>query len=209
MAYDIPHDRAPPEVPPVFPPITEVEELAVAEAGRATEDIEADLEAEFAPEFEPEPLPLRVRPFNSTTYHPPTHILPPGGIRHFNDFVRSILEGLLLREPNSYISSSTTEGDSRAYRGYGATTTKDWYNELPAEVRDIVDEAGFGLFCPRMSRLIASRPLLRELVERWWDTTNFFHLSTAGEMTMTPYKFAMITGLGVGGDLIPFDTDMG
>ncbi|GMP68946.1 hypothetical protein CsSME_00028377 [Camellia sinensis var. sinensis] len=28
-------------------------------------------------------------------------------------------------------------------------------------------------------------------------------------MTMTPYDFAMITSLGVGGDLIPFDTDMG
>ncbi|KAL7225943.1 hypothetical protein ACSBR1_021151 [Camellia fascicularis] len=28
-------------------------------------------------------------------------------------------------------------------------------------------------------------------------------------MTMTPYDFAMITGLGVRGDLIPFDMDMG
>ncbi|GMQ05595.1 hypothetical protein CsSME_00050564 [Camellia sinensis var. sinensis] len=27
-------------------------------------------------------------------------------------------------------------------------------------------------------------------------------------MTMTPYDFAMITGLGVGGDPIPFDTNM-
>ncbi|KAL7248835.1 hypothetical protein ACSBR1_011085 [Camellia fascicularis] len=28
-------------------------------------------------------------------------------------------------------------------------------------------------------------------------------------MTMTPYDFSMITGLGVGGDLIPLDLDMG
>ncbi|GMP74058.1 hypothetical protein CsSME_00031589 [Camellia sinensis var. sinensis] len=28
-------------------------------------------------------------------------------------------------------------------------------------------------------------------------------------MAMTPYNFAMITGLGVRGDPIPFDTDMG
>ncbi|GMP40213.1 hypothetical protein CsSME_00010752 [Camellia sinensis var. sinensis] len=28
-------------------------------------------------------------------------------------------------------------------------------------------------------------------------------------MTMTLYEFAMIMGLGVGGDLIPFDTDIG
>ncbi|KAL7212342.1 hypothetical protein ACSBR2_015094 [Camellia fascicularis] len=41
-----------------------------------------------------------------------------------------------------------------------------------------------------------------------WDTTNFFHFSSAGEMTMTSYDFSMITGLGVGGDLIPFDMDM-
>ncbi|KAL7170266.1 hypothetical protein ACSBR2_035187 [Camellia fascicularis] len=27
-------------------------------------------------------------------------------------------------------------------------------------------------------------------------------------MTMTPYDFSMLTGIGVGGDPIPFDTDM-
>ncbi|KAL7213066.1 hypothetical protein ACSBR2_015718 [Camellia fascicularis] len=56
---------------------------------------------------------------------------------------------------------------------------------------------------------MVSRALLRALVERWWDTTNSFHLSSAGEMTMTPYDFSMITGLGVRGDPIPFDMDMG
>ncbi|KAL7164648.1 hypothetical protein ACSBR2_040529 [Camellia fascicularis] len=47
------------------------------------------------------------------------------------------------------------------------------------------------------------------LVERWWDTTNSFHFSTVGEMTLTPYDFAMLTGLEVGSDPISFDIDVG
>ncbi|KAI8530379.1 hypothetical protein RHMOL_Rhmol11G0053600 [Rhododendron molle] len=42
------------------------------------------------------------------------------------------------------------------------------------------------------------------LAERWWDTTNTFHLRF-GEMTVTPLDFAAITGLRVGGELIPYD----
>ncbi|XP_028080393.1 protein MAIN-LIKE 2-like [Camellia sinensis] len=81
--------------------------------------------------------------------------------------------------------------------------------ELPDDVRYIVDGAGFGIFCMGLSRLTASRPLLGALVERWWDTTDFFLLSTSGEMTMTPFDFSMLIGIGVRGDPIPFDTDMG
>lgn len=46
-------------------------------------------------------------------------------------------------------------------------------------------------------------------MERWRDTTSSLHLFTTGEMTMTPYDFAMITGLGVRGDPIPLVPDMG
>ncbi|KAL7208456.1 hypothetical protein ACSBR1_030241 [Camellia fascicularis] len=198
MADDIPHDGAPLELLLVFPPIAEIEEPVVAEVDGATEEIEADLKAEFAPEFEPKPLPLRVQPFDLATYHPHTHILPPRGIRCFSDFARGVLEDLLLRESDSHLSSSTTEGESRAYRGYGMTTARDWYDKLPVAVRDIIDKAGFGLFCSGLSHIIASRPLLGALVERWWDTTNSFHLSTVGKITMTLYKFTMIIGLGVG-----------
>ncbi|KAL7259400.1 hypothetical protein ACSBR1_005324 [Camellia fascicularis] len=105
MADKIPHDRAPPEVSPVV----EIKEPTVAEVGEAVVGIEDDLEAEFAPEFEPEPLPLRVRPFDPATYHPCTNILPPGSIRHFNDFTRGVPEDLLLRKPTSHLSSSATE----------------------------------------------------------------------------------------------------
>ena len=80
---------------------------------------------------------------------------------------------------------------------------------LPAKVCLINDGIDFSLFCSSLTRVIASRPLLGALVERWWDTTNFFHFSSTGEMTMTPFNFAMITGLGVEGDSIPLDSNMG
>ncbi|KAL7228267.1 hypothetical protein ACSBR2_007054 [Camellia fascicularis] len=181
-----------------------------AEIGEAVRRVEADIEAEFEPEVEPEPLLLRVRPFDPERNHPRTHVLPPlGGIRHFSEFARCTSEDLLQREPDSHLSHSVTEEDSRSIRGYGATTVRDWYLELPTGVRDIIDEAGFGLFYTVLSRHIESQPLLGAPVERWWDTTNSFHFSTAGEMTMTPYDFSMLTGVGVGGDPISYDMNMG
>ncbi|GMP47320.1 hypothetical protein CsSME_00015109 [Camellia sinensis var. sinensis] len=99
-------------------------------------------------------------------------------------------------------------GDSHTVRGCGNVAARDWYMELPDPVRYIVDQADFGAFCRGLSRLTASRPLLAALVERWWDTTDSFHFSATGDMTMTPYDSSMLTGIGVGGDPIPFGTDM-
>ncbi|KAL7227324.1 hypothetical protein ACSBR1_022212 [Camellia fascicularis] len=188
MADDLPHDGVPPELPPV--------------------DFKEDFEAE--PEAEPEPLPLSIRPLDPARYHPETHILPTvRGIKSFTNFAEDAPEDLLLREPVSHLSTIVVEGESRAFRGYGTTTARDWYGKLPAGVCDIIDETGFGLFCSSLTWVIASRPPLGALVERWWDTTNFFHFATTGEMTMTPYNFSMITGLDVGGDLIPLDSNIG
>ena len=99
-------------------------------------------------------------------------------------------------------------GDSHTVRGYGNVAARDWYMELPDGGRHIVDQAGFGAFCRGLSRLTASRPLLAAVVERWWATADSFYLSITGDMTMTPYDFTMLTGIGVGGDLTPFDTEM-
>ncbi|KAI7990360.1 Protein MAINTENANCE OF MERISTEMS, partial [Camellia lanceoleosa] len=99
-------------------------------------------------------------------------------------------------------------GDSHTIHGYGNIAARDWYAELPDAVRQIMDQAEFGAFCKGLSRLTTSKPLLAALAERWWDTTDSFHLSATGDMTMTPYDFSMLTGIGVGGDPIPFDTDM-
>ncbi|XP_028052401.1 protein MAIN-LIKE 2-like [Camellia sinensis] len=47
------------------------------------------------------------------------------------------------------------------------------------------------------------------LVERWWDTTDSFHFSSIGELTLTPYDFSMLTNLRVRvGGPIPYDPDM-
>ncbi|KAL7179697.1 hypothetical protein ACSBR1_042993 [Camellia fascicularis] len=69
-------------------------------------------------------------------------------------------EDVLLRELYSYLSYDISGGDSCFCRGYGAVTARDWYHELLLEVRDLVDEAGFGLFCTRLSRHMASQALL-------------------------------------------------
>ncbi|GMP88136.1 hypothetical protein CsSME_00040221 [Camellia sinensis var. sinensis] len=84
--------------------------------------------------------------------------------------------------------------DSHAFREYGTIAARDWYMELLDAI---------------LSRLTASRPLLGALVERWWDTTDSFHFSTVGEITMTPFDFSMLTSIGVGGHPIPYDTGMG
>ncbi|KAI7998366.1 Protein MAIN-LIKE 2, partial [Camellia lanceoleosa] len=111
--------------------------------------------------------------------------------------------------PKSHLSRDGPEADSRFTRRYGSTMAREWYMNLPDGVRQIVDDAGFGLFCMGLSCLMASRTLLGALVERWWDTTNSFHFSITRDMMMTPYDFAMLTGLGVGGQPIPYDSDMG
>ncbi|KAF5933242.1 hypothetical protein HYC85_029413 [Camellia sinensis] len=153
-------------------------------------------------------LPLSECPFNPATYRPAIHVLPPDGLRQFRSFERHVAPELLLREPTSHLSFDASEEDSHTIRGYGNTGAREWYDELPDAVRRIVDRAGFGAFCRGLSRLSTCRPLLPALAERWWDTTDSFHFSTAGDMTMTPYNFSMLTGIGVGGDPIPFDVDM-
>ncbi|XP_028074891.1 protein MAINTENANCE OF MERISTEMS-like [Camellia sinensis] len=98
---------------------------------------------------------------------------------------------------------------SRVTRGYGSIVAREWYTELPEAVRDWVDQAGFGPFCTGISRYPASKTLMGALVERWWDTTNSFHFLATGDMTMTPFDFAILTSLDMGGWPIHYDEDMG
>ncbi|KAF5932590.1 hypothetical protein HYC85_028761 [Camellia sinensis] len=140
-------------------------------------------------------LPLSERPFDPATYQPAIHVLPPDGPRQFRSFERHVAPELLLR-------------GFPYHPRYGNTGAREWYDELPDAVRRIVDRAGFGTFCRGLSRLSTCRPLLAALAERWWDTTDSFHFSAAGDMTMTPHDFSMLTGIGVGGDPIPFDIAM-
>ncbi|GMP85730.1 hypothetical protein CsSME_00038774 [Camellia sinensis var. sinensis] len=157
---------------------------------------------EMDPEFEP--LPLSIRPFDPATYHPEVHVCTggPPTTRARVTFVPLHLQGI-------HFLFIFCNGDSHAFRGYGTTSMREWYMELRNTVHHIVDEAGFSTFCMGLSSLIASRPLLGALVERWRDTTDSLHFSTAGEMTITPIDFSMLTGITVRGHLIPYDTDKG
>ncbi|GMP48375.1 hypothetical protein CsSME_00015748 [Camellia sinensis var. sinensis] len=154
-------------------------------------------------------LPPRVRPFNSERYDPQEHILPPTTFYRFTDFDRRAPADLLLRELESHLSHQAREVSSCSTRGYGSIVAREWYAELLDTVRDIVDDAGFGPFCAGLSRYPASRTLMGALVERWWDTTNSFHFLATGDLTMTPFDFAMLTGLDVAGRPVPYDADMG
>lgn len=78
----------------------------------------------------------------------------------------------------------------------------------PTEVRTLVDKAELGAFYLGITSLQADRSIFGTLVERWWDTTNSFHFWSAKDMTVTSYDFSIVTGLSVGGDLIPFNLDL-
>ncbi|GMP80647.1 hypothetical protein CsSME_00035667 [Camellia sinensis var. sinensis] len=154
-------------------------------------------------------LPPRVRPFDPERYHPREHILSRAVFYNFTDFDDRAPVDLLLREPESHLSHQAREVSSCITRGYGSIVAREWYTELPEAVRDWVDQAGFGPFCTGISRYPTSRTLMGALVERWWDTTNSFHFSATGDMTMTPFNFVVLTSLDVGGWSIPYDEDIG
>ncbi|XP_028071396.1 uncharacterized protein LOC114273783 [Camellia sinensis] len=63
---------------------------------------------EMDPEFEP--LPLSIRPFDPTTYHPKIHVLPPDSIHQFRRFAQGAPEDLLLPESESHLSHVASKG---------------------------------------------------------------------------------------------------
>ncbi|KAL7193925.1 hypothetical protein ACSBR2_025547 [Camellia fascicularis] len=157
MEDDVPYDGTPLEVP-VLPSAAKIKEPMIDEVGGTADDIAADIVAEEIYPSGPEPKlsPLRVRPFDPATYHPRTYVMAPRGMLRFEDFAGGVLEDFLLREHSFHLSYDATKGYALAWRGYGVVTTRYWYQELPARVRELVDEAGFGLFCSRLARLQAS-----------------------------------------------------
>ncbi|KAI8002436.1 Protein MAIN-LIKE 2, partial [Camellia lanceoleosa] len=111
--------------------------------------------------------------------------------------------------PLYHLPNNENKVSSRSTRGYGSILAREWYVELPDIVCQIVDETGFGPFCAGLSRYPASRTLMGALVERWWDTTNSIYFSATMDMTITPFDFSMLTGLGIAGRPVPYDADMG
>ncbi|GMP67539.1 hypothetical protein CsSME_00027487 [Camellia sinensis var. sinensis] len=109
----------------------------------------ASPEMEVDPEFEP--LPLSDRPVDPATYHPEIHVLPPDSICQFTEFAQAGVTFIPWR-----LQGIHCIGDSRTIRGYGTTSAREWYMELPDDVHHIINEASFSSFCMRLSHLIAS-----------------------------------------------------
>ena len=77
-----------------------------------------------------------------------------------------------------------------------------WYLTLPDPVMDRIHLAGFGDFMTVISNVQRSTYVFQAFTERWWATTNTFHLGF-GKMTITSLDFSMLTGLRCGGPAIP------
>ncbi|KAL7172466.1 hypothetical protein ACSBR2_032036 [Camellia fascicularis] len=105
-------------------------------------------------------------------------------------------EDTLLCEPTEHLSTEASTVVARRIIGYGTISgPRRWYEQLPAEVRTVVDAAGFGPFCFGLIQMRAESVLYGALAERWWDTIDSFHFSSTREMTLMPYDFSMLTGL--------------
>lgn len=89
----------------------------------------------------------------------------------------------------------------------GSARSLAHFEALPARERELVEAAGFGPFIQLLTIVRVDHVVLTVLTERWWDTTNSFHFRF-GEMTITPLDFAVITGLRVGGEPIPYNTGL-
>ncbi|KAL3500305.1 hypothetical protein ACH5RR_039398 [Cinchona calisaya] len=86
--------------------------------------------------------------------------------------------------------------------GGSLVDVKDWWQNLPRDVKLETERARFDVFLEGLPWVEAYPSLIYALAKKWWDTTNSFHF-TIGDMTLTSTDFYYITGLRVGGISIP------
>ena len=104
------------------------------------------------------------------------------------------------------MSSFSFLHSSSPYASWGSTNkVVEWYNLFAPETRAYIREAGFEPIIGLISEKTMSATLVQCLIERWWDTTYTFHI-TKREMTVTPYNFYCMTGLGFEGAIINLDS---
>lgn len=142
--------------------------------------------------------------FDPAQYEPAVLQYEPIGLKLYNPGDVAYEPEVVLREPNKHLSVYNRETKSYV-RGYGGSgNVKEFYNALPPETKKLVDGTGFKGFIDILGETSNDHVQLTALAERWCDTTNTLHLSF-GEATLTPLDFAAITGIRVGGKLIPYD----
>ncbi|GMY11562.1 protein MAIN-LIKE 1-like isoform X6 [Fagus crenata] len=121
----------------------------------------------------------------------------------------------LLQDPVHHRSHEAKLGkaDFCRTRGFYSTLIQ-WWKNIDSRVGEKVRAAGLGLFLDTLMRAgegtveRKNLAIIKSLVERFWDTTNTFHLPQVGEMTMTPRDFSTITGLRMGGRRLLVDYDI-
>ncbi|KAH7858103.1 hypothetical protein Vadar_020029 [Vaccinium darrowii] len=146
-------------------------------------------------------------PFTPATYVPRVHFFVPQGCDTYTPLLPTYPDTSVVRDRSTHIAYRNPL-TQRSLGGYGGSARSlEYYRALPSRVRALVDASGFTVFIRLLTVTRTDRKLIRALVERWWDTTNTFHFRF-GEMTITPLNFAAITGLRVGGEPIPFDSEL-
>ncbi|XP_058224951.1 protein MAINTENANCE OF MERISTEMS-like [Rhododendron vialii] len=147
--------------------------------------------------------------FDAASYAPPEpHVFIPSGVESLAPLRESYDAELILRDPQRHLSVDWAQRGAASTRGHGGLASSlELYKSLPERVRALVDVAGFRSFILTLTPIKSDHALLTALAERWWDSSNTFHLPI-GEMTVTPSDFAALTGLRVGGEPIPFDSEM-
>ncbi|GMY09102.1 protein MAIN-LIKE 1-like isoform X6 [Fagus crenata] len=86
-----------------------------------------------------------------------------------------------------------------------------WWGKIHPPIGAKIRAAGLGFFLDAISHHLTEHKdliLMCAMSERFWDTTNTFHLPKIGEMTLTPKDFTMISGLSFGGHWLVMDHEI-
>ncbi|KAI8547454.1 hypothetical protein RHMOL_Rhmol07G0197100 [Rhododendron molle] len=135
----------------------------------------------------------------------PSRRLGFGGFLQYRPPVGGPEAAIVCREPKQHLSVLNVPRNRRLEARGGSNEVHNWFLALSEQVQELVRAAGFEAFVLGLNLPKIDWSLMTSLVERWWDTTNTFHFPSAGEMTITPGDFSLLTGLRVGG--IPLRVD--
>ena len=145
-------------------------------------------------------------------------------VRTMRTHAQTCVRMLALRNPNFYCFNSISfislsNGNSHvlfhlfaglsSFLGRGSTShVFSWYRALADDTKALVCTADFKPILHLLPKSHASGILVQSLAERWWDTTQTFHIAERG-MTVTSHNFHWMTGLQCDGSIINFEGELG
>ncbi|GMY25451.1 protein MAIN-LIKE 1-like isoform X6 [Fagus crenata] len=118
----------------------------------------------------------------------------------------------LLQDPQKHRSNDVKQGNEYSLRARGGLQgLPAWWGKIHPPIGAKIRAAGLGFFLDAISHHLTEHKdliLMCAMSERFWDTTNTFHLPKIGEMTLTPEDFTMISGLSFGGHWLVMDHEI-